>query len=501
MLEQVSLGQSRFMTPGVAPDARGVLLGRYGILQFSTLEGVVSWLRLYSAEASLDELLTGLQIMRVRTPLQSRELLLRIPATSSYVMDSAARCASLVGGSTFTGTGKHFVKYRDDRSPYGYDAAEIGALPSGAHLMLHADDYSQSYSKEGELSFEKLLFRLSLKRDQSKEGREEDLLGGLFLVVERGLGEGVIRYLWRNRVEAQVGLVRPQQQSAFDEQGGSSEFLVMRVEGLPERIFELFEGTPGIEVFRPIGTNVAVQLGFSHVIDLASCSSVFDSSRFYIFWGKGDRVDVVAGPLELSAIEHLTHLEIDIEGPDKRTNLGIETADPVSVSMRLVSTMRPPSRVSGTLVPPEQAGWVKRLVYLLPPATLRGHRVAVTDRGVLLVASPEIDILPLGQLLVELAPGLLIPAGMELVPRVAPEVLAATLGHGAGVLTVFPPDGSPFQVGDASLLPLERRSIAKIDVEEITTIDMTQDLLADPSVTNDAVGGFALWGFKAPAEK
>ncbi len=500
MLEQVSLGQSRFMTPGVAPDSRGVLLGRYGLIQFSTLEGVVSWLRLYSAEASLDELLTGLQILRVRTPLQSRELLLRIPATSSYVMDSVARCASLVGGHSFTGTGKHFVQYRDERSPYGYDAADITSLPDGAQLMLHSDDFTQSYSKEGELSFEKLLFRLSLKRDPVGENLDDELRKGLLLVVERGLGEGVIRYLWRNQVGAQVGMVRPQQQSAFDEQGRSSEFLMLRVENLPERIFELFEATPGIEVFRPVGTNVAVQLGYTHVVDLASCGSVFDANRFYIFWGKGDRVDVVAGPLQLSAIEHLTHLEVDIEGPDKRSNLKLEGADPVSVSMRLAHTMKPATKVTGTLVPPAQAAWVKRLVYLLPPSVLRGHRVAVTDRGILLVANAEIDIIPLGQLMVQLAPGLLIPAGMDLVPRVAPEVLAATLGHGAGVLTVFPLEGAPFQVKESSLVPLERRAIAKIDVEEITAIDMSLPELGDPSVHNDPVGRFALWGFQNSEE-
>ncbi len=498
MLEQVSLGQSRFMTPGVGPDSRGVVLGRFGLIQFSTLEGVVSWLRLYSSEASLDELLTGLQILRVRTPLQSRELLLRIPATSSYVMDSAARCASLVGGSAFTGTGKHFVKYRDERSPYGYDAVDISSLPDGAQLMLHSDDFSQSYSKEGELSFEKLLFRLSLKREQMGERLDDELRKGLLLVVERGLGEGVIRYLWRNQVEAQVGMVRPQQQSAFDELGRSSEFLLLRVSHLPERIFELFEATPGIEVFRAVGSNVAVQLGYAHVVDLASCASVFDASRFYIFWGKGDRVDVVAGPLQLSAIEHLTHLDVDIESPDRRSNLKLEGPDPVSVSMRLAHTMKPPTKVMGTLVPPEQAAWVKRLVYLLPPSVLRGHRVAVTDRGILLVANTEIDVIPLGQLLVQLAPGLLIPAGMDLVPRVAPEVLAATLGHSAGVLTVFPNSGAPFQLKESSLVPLERRAIAKIDVEEVTAIDMSLPELGDPSVLNDPVGRFALWGFKGP---
>ena len=166
------------------------MLGRYGLLLFPTLEGVVSWFRLYSAESSLDELLAGMAILRVHTPLQSREMVVRIPATSSYALDRAARCARLVGGTTFTGTSKHFVKFRDDRSPYGYDAVDIMALPKNVDFMLHSDDFSQTYSRDGELSFEKLLFRLSLRRIPGGTNLRDDERQELLLVIERGLGSG-----------------------------------------------------------------------------------------------------------------------------------------------------------------------------------------------------------------------------------------------------------------------------------------------------------------------
>ena len=68
-------------------------------------------------------------------------------------------------------------------------------------------------------------------------------------------------------------------------------------------------------------------------------------------------------------------------------------------------------------------------------------------------------------------------------------------------MTIFPPNGSPFQVGEASLVPLERRAIAKLDVEEVTVVSMAQEEIADPSITNDPVGRFALWGFKPPSDK
>jgi hypothetical protein len=498
MLEHVALGQARFMTPGVAPDPRGVLLGRYGVLSFPTLEGVVSWLRLYSAESSLDELLPGMAIYRVRTPLQSREMIVRVPATSSYALDRASRCARLIGGSTYTGTTKHFVQYRDDRSPYGYDAVEIGALPQGAELMLHGHDFTQSYSRDGELSFEKLLFRLSLRRVPGADRLRADERQELLLVVARGLGDGVIRYLWRNEVHAEVALATPRGASAFDDGSSRRSYLVMRVRDIPERILELFIATPGIDVFRTVAPRVAVQVGFAHPVDLGSCASVFDNDKLYLFWGAGDRVDVVDGPVELASIEHLTKIDIGLEHPHERTEREVAATEAIGVNIRLASSLAPPRHVIATLIPLAQAAWVKRLVYLVPQTALRGHRIAVTDRGILLMASDDIDVVPLGQLLSELAPGLLVPLGMDLVPRVAPEVLARSLGHGAGVLTVFSHEGAPFQVRESDLVPLERRAIAKIEVERGEAMDRSISLPGDPTVTNDAVGRFALWGFKVP---
>src|SRR5205814_2269352 len=123
-LEHVAQGQTRFFTPGVAPDPRGILLGRLCLMTFPTLEGAVSWLRLYSAEA---------------------------------------------------------------------------------------------YLREADLRFSRLLFRLSLRKLPGSEKLSPEDRGELYLAVAHGLADGIIRYLWRNRVEAQAGLFNPRTQSAFDD--------------------------------------------------------------------------------------------------------------------------------------------------------------------------------------------------------------------------------------------------------------------------------------------
>jgi hypothetical protein len=84
---------------------------------------------------------------------------------------------------------------------------------------------------------------------------------------------------------------------------------------------------------------------------------------------------------------------------------------------------------------------------------------------------------------------------MEVVPRVSPEVLAQSLGHGSGVLTVFTTDGAPFQLPDSKLVILERRTVARLEADRVEVTDVALAAPAEPTVVNDPLGRFALWGF------
>ena len=499
-LEHVAQGQTRFFTPGVAPDPRGILLGRFCLMTFPTLEGAVSWLRLYSAEASLDELIANLTITKARTALGSREIVIQIPAVSSYAADRSARLARLVGGAIYTGTAKHFVKYRDDRSPYGYDAVDIGAMQASIDFMVHGDEFAQSYVREGDLPFAKLLFRLSIRKIPGGDRLAAEDRGELFLAVAHGLSDGIIRYLWRNRVEAQAGLFNPRSSSRFDD--ARRGYMLIRARALPERILQLFLGTPGIDVFRPAGANAAVAVGYEHPIDLASCQSVFPPDTFHVFW-PGDRVDVLPGPLALSDIADLTRVDLELEKPRDPAAHGGGPPEPIGVELRLAAAMGPPKRVVATLIETKHATRLKRILFALPPMSLRGHRVAVTDRGILVQASDQtLDVIPLGQLLCEITPGLLVPLGMDIVPRVSPDVLARALGHQPGLVTVFTTDNRPFQVSDGQFSSLERRALANLPVDRAEPVDYAAQPTEAAQVVNDAVGRFALWGFPdAPDRK
>ncbi len=495
MLEHVALGQARFRAPGISPDPRGIALGRFGLLVFPSLEGVVSWFRVFSAESSLDELMSALAIHRLVTPLGSRSVAIRLPAISSYVLDRAARCAKLVGGITYTGSAKHYVKFRDESSPFGYDTADIPSIPDGRDLVCHDETFTQEFTKEGEISFTTLLFRLSLRklprgRALRSQEREE-----LLVSVAPGLADGIIRYLWRNKVDADAALVKPKGDSDFSD--APKSYLVLAVRDLPARILELFLGTPGVDVFRRVSTNVAVELGYDHVIGLGACASLFPEDKVYFFRGNDDRVDIVAGPLETSPIASLVPVEISNEQPLASQNLVVDTSPLSTVHLKLAPTQSSPRNVVGSLVPVEQASWVKKLVFMMPRASLREHQIAITARGILLVAQPGTEILPIGDLLTSITTGVLVPVGFDIVPRVSPAVLINALKQSAGQITVFAKDGAPFRIQESDLSPLERMSVADIEVESATLI-VEPEPARDPMVVNDAVGRFALWGFPEP---
>jgi len=364
--------------------------------------------------------------------------------------------------------------------------------------MVHGDDFSQTYAREGELSLSRLLFRLSLRRVPGATRLDAEARASLVLAVARGLGDGVIRYLWRNKVDGEVALVTPRDRSTT--QAGDPSYLLMRVHDLPERILDLFLGTPGIDVFRPVSENVAVAVGWAHPVELASCASLLPTDSYHVFW-PGDRVDVLAGPLEMSRLADLTRIDLDLERASDPREAAAGAPSAVGVALRLAPGIGLSRRVTATLIPRALTPHFKRLVFLLPPASLRGLRVAITDRGILVVATGDIDVVPLGTLLTEHAPGILVPLGMEIVPRVSPEVLALALGHASGELTVFTPDGAPFQLDDARLVALERRAIGRLEVEPVEVRDVAIAPPGDPTVVNDPLGSFALWGFPEPDQK
>lgn len=515
VLERVALHQTRFRMPGVAPDGRGVVLGERGLILFPSLDRLVAFLRAYSDDASLDELLPSLDIERVRTPMRTREVTLSVQAESSYRMDRVAGIARLVGGLVFTGTQRHYVKYRDAASPLGYDVQELVDEP--ADLILYHDHFRQTYSLERRIAFRELLFKLTPQRLPPAERAAPS---PLLVTAEPGPGAVLIGYLFRRRVRARAALAEWPSESAFVD--GPRRLYLFQVQNAPRRVVELLDSLPGAHVFEPLTEGVAVELGYRHPVSLESCASLFEGDTLSLFRGDGDVTQIAPVPPfadVASLVDMETPVEEALDGPEAGTRapagadefelevLGGEPrgeragAPTLSLPLRLATSHEPWRAVVATLVPSAQREWLARLLYVLPPRTLASLRMAVGEDRFYLVDARGIEGVPLGTFFTEVADRIYVPAGMTLVPSVGRDVLDTLVAERGDGHVFFDPDTEvPWLVPGSAFGPVSRRvlrDIAGVTVHADRPPDTDPPL---PSLQYDRPRRFPLWGVSAAHE-
>jgi hypothetical protein len=424
LLTRIALHQTRLKTPGLGLDAKGVALGAKGLVLVPTVDRLVGWLSVYTRERSLEDLLASLELRFVRSAMGTQEITLTFLAESSDRMDRIAETARLVGAFTFTGTSRHFVQYRDAAAPFGYDAAEL--LSTEASLALYHDQFSQTYSDGKLVDLRALLLRLMPQVDP----RTLDEPGTRYVVAEEGLGPALIHYLVRSQVEGEVTMGEWPPASAFDET--PVRRYIMRIPELPLRMRKLMRATPGLTSFVPVGPGVAIEIGYRHPVQLRACP-VFDPNGLVLVRGRGDEPWGLARLPAFGDLRSFARIELrgGKEAPVS-TARSVGAPDAVRVGLRLMPASSPWRNVTASWIPTDKLPLLRRLAYVLAPGTLRDTRIALTDRGAFLTCSHGIEAVPLGTFFVESHPGLFTPAGLDVVPKVAPEVLHRALGSPEG---------------------------------------------------------------------
>lgn len=487
MLERAALHQSRFRTPGVSPDARGVVLGQKGLLLFPTVDRAVAFLRAYSEAGSLDELVPSLILHRVVTPLRTREVVILLDAESSYRMDRVAGFAKLAGGLVFTGTQRHFVKYRDAAAPLGYDVQELAE--ARADFVLYHDAFDQTYTLERELPLQELVVKLQLERAPGATAPA----GMLHATAEPGIGRALVRYLFRWHVDASCALVEWPAASAFD--AAPRRAYLFELRDVPARIVRLLRGLPGVHLFVPVAPRAAVELGYRHPIALDSCATLFPEHSLYLFRA-GAPVDVVAPLPAFARVDALVHTELSLSAaePPHVTPVPGEPLETL-LSLQLRPTSEPWRDVRATVVPREQRAWLARMLYVLPPRTLASLRIAIADDRVFLVDPGGIEGVPLGTFYRELAPRVLVPAGMTLWPSVPSDVLLDLVGQRGRSWVFFEPDHSaPTVLAEESFGPVARRAIRSIAGLPVSADAPESDEPKLPSLEYGGTAFLPLWG-------
>jgi hypothetical protein len=491
LLDRIALHQTRLRTPGLGLDAKGVALGAKGVVLIPTVDRLVGWLGVYTRERSLEDLLPSLELHFVRSPLGTQEITLTFAAESSDRMDRVAETARLVGAFTFTGTSRHFVQYRDAAAPFGYDASEL--LSTDAPLALYHDQFSQTYVEGKLVDLRALLLRLMPQVDP----RTLDEPGLRYVVAEEGLGPALIHYLVRSQIDGEVTMCEWPPQSALDE-APVRRYLV-RVPELPPRMRRLMRETPGLTTFIPAGPGIAVEIGYRHPVQLRACP-VFDAAGLALVRGRGDEPWLLPRLPAFGDLRSFARIELR-GGHETSLTLAHATGDPkaVRVDLRLMPATSPWRNVTASWIATEKLPLLRRLAYALTPGTLRDTRIALTDRGAFLTCPHGIEAVPLGTFFVESHPGLFTPAGLDVVPKVAPEVLYRALGAPEGHALFIGPAGTALAIPNEAFVALET-VVLESKPWEAATAEAIESALAEAPIELrlSPVGVFPLAG-AAPA--
>ena len=501
VLERAALHQTRFRTPGVSTDARGVVLGQKGLVLFPSIDRLVAFFRAYGDEGSLDELLPTLTIRRLITPLRTREVMLSVLAESSYRMDRIAGVAKLAGGLVFTGTSRHFVKYRDTASPLGYDVQEL--LDQAADLVLYHDTFRQTYTYEREVQFRDLLFKLTPFRvPAARTGTP--IPARLWATSEVGIGGAILTYLFRWQIPARAALAEWPSRSAFDDR--PQRLYVFDISDTPERVAKLFASLPGVHVFEPLGKSFAVELDHQHPIALESCASLFPDDTLHLFRGDGEVL--LVNPLPpFAPVRSLVRTQIELEDVatvDSKLNDGgpLERSLGMSLPLRLATSTDAWRAVTATVVLAKHREWLSRLLYALPPNTLAALKIAMGDDRFYLIDPSGIEGVPLGTFFSEVAPRIYVPSGLTLVPAVSPQVLQDLVHERGDGYVFFDTDQEQPRVVAASAFgPVSRRAlrdVAAIPVSADRPDDVDPEL---PLLRYDKPRRFPLWGLPGKGKK
>ena len=445
MLLRVALNQTRLRTPGLGIDTKGVALGSKGLLLLPSLDRLVTFLALFTAERSLEDLLRSLTVELVRSKLGAREVVLTFASDSSARLDAIAEIARLAGGFTFTGTSRHFVQYRDAAAPFGYDASEL--LTTDGSYALYHNAFSQDYAVERTLALGKLLLRLGLHLDP----KTRHAPGTKWITAEKGLGPSLIAYFTRSSVEADVGLAEWPPESSFDD--APVMRYLFRTNALPDRMLPLLLSTPGLTVYQSVSPTASVELGFRHPVELRSCP-VWPAGSMVFFRGTVDPLVLERLPA-LGPVASFARVEFRNEGVEKLATSAPAQGGGVSLTLRLTPTTDPFRNVCATWIRPEELPLLRRIAYSLGADTLRRTRIAFTKYGAFLSLESGIEAIPVGEMFREAGPKLYLPAGYDAIPAVSAEVLLRSLGAPAGLSLFVMRDSRVIGIETAHLVPLE----------------------------------------------
>jgi hypothetical protein len=229
----------------------------------------------------------------------------------------------------------------------------------------------------------------------------------------------------------------------------------------------------------------------------------------YLFRGRADRVERIDGAPRFVDGRYLVETEVHLREAEFEVDpVRMQDSGPLEVDLRLQpSSMSREPRAS--LIAWSELELLRRLIYLVPPSALAAARLVPLTDGLLIVAGGARlgrdgralsvgTVIPLGQRFCEIAPGVLVPDGFELWPRLRPQLIRELLGlEGEDRALFLGPGRDPIHIADERMLSLDAAAIGTLDASEAEIVEPSLPALEPGTVTNQRLGRFALWGFRS----
>lgn len=514
LLEPVRARQTNFRLQGLGTDSRGIALGREFLVVLDSFERVVSFLGAYSDHASLDALMSSLTIERCRRQGGGRGYLLRCAARESQEGDRMSKLVAVLSGRVLTGSGSVFVQWRNHKAPFGYDLAvalsDLGSLSTNDVVVVEPNTQTRYLDPEP-IDPTDLILRIKLRRVPLVQGRisaDPDRAGvreQALVLVAPGLSDRVVSYLWRRELPMRGAAIRLQ-----DDERPS---LLLRLNQPSPEILDVLAPIPGVEIFRLVSPRAAVQVGWEHPINLASATQSLPANDLCLWRGQAGRLERLDGAPSWVEGRHLVQAQAEFQ-TQAPGDVALEGLESLKLEVGLRPSLRP-HEARGCLVAWEELGQLRRALYVLPPSVLAAARLVALDEGLLVFSGglagnnraagapghrSEVSVasfLPLGQRLCEVAPGVLVPDGQELRPRLRPSLVREVLGLDEDDYAVFlDHDSPPLRVRAEQVSALDVSVVGRLTSRLPSLRAFEQPALTAPKLENAKLGRFALWGIR-----
>ncbi len=527
MLEPVARNQLSFRLAGLFQDGRGVVVGQSAVVVLLSIERVVSLIRLLCEELSLDDLLPTLRIELHRNPLGSTLYLVSFQSSDSLLLDRVSRLGRFLSAPLLVGTGKHFVAYRDEAAPLGYDVVEPQSDP--ADVTLYTQAMSQPCRRMRELSVADLVFQLQLlslpggvrralvpEAGPDGTGMVAEPPQDMFVSCGSQLVPNLVRYLWQAGVRGELLLPDPLPPPDGLPNERTVRTPLLRLEAPPAALLLRLHDLPSVRLLRREGTNFLVELGFTHPLRLPSIQSLFPSSDLFLF-PANQRGPLRARNPSRMPLSRLLQQRISLPGDPIEASQPLKprlvaSADssppPIKMTLQLIPQGGQPSRdrLTATLVPWSRLATLQRTLGLLSGESIFALQAVGLKQGLFCFGSDAVLHLCTGQIFEEVAPQLFVPMRSRLVPQLLPTQLRTLLGQTDDQLVVFlPPETQPIAVPRALATPLSLRLLSSLSSKVTETVGEPSALREPfPVLHCEPISFFStlpLWGLSSEPEK